>query len=222
MSVSYPRSGHHLLANMLFKYFSKNLDFQNTDGLNEYPEIICAGELIYCDYYNHCKTPGCTDETVNFQKNHDLDLSLKKEDYKYIIQYRGPVEANVSLFEFAHKKDLLKDGLKKEWENHSFGMTHLWVSWMIKWFDEAKKDPQNFIILTYEDLVKDTEDWLTKVVKFIDPSNEPDTLLIKEIIKKQKIRTKTRDIKEFIYYDEEFIKILKDCEQRAYKLLGLK
>ena len=220
MSVSYPRSGHHLLANMLFKYFSKNLDFQNTDGLNEYAEIICAGELNYCDYYNHCKTPGCTDETVNFQKNHDLDLSLEKKDYKYIIQYRGPVESNVSLFEFAHKKNLLEGGLRKEWENHSFGMTHPWVSWMMKWFEE--KDNENYLFISYDDLVKNTQDHLTRVVKFIEPTKNPDIQLIKSIIETQKIKTKTGDITRSIYYDGDFIKILKDCEERTYRILGLK
>lgn len=102
--VTFPRSGHHLLVNMLFKYFSKDVKYPEILGGETHgkgKEIIRAGNIYYCEFYAHCLTSFCTDPKTNFQKNHDADdLSLKNPDYYYIIQFRNPMHAITSFYNF--------------------------------------------------------------------------------------------------------------------------
>src|SRR5688572_24745728 len=64
LCVSPPRSGHHLLTNYLFKYFSGDVTFSDLAGHEtayRAKEIIAAGPLYYCEYYNHCRRIPCID-----------------------------------------------------------------------------------------------------------------------------------------------------------------
>jgi tetratricopeptide (TPR) repeat protein len=84
IGASIPRSGHHFLQQILSIYY--------------------GSELFYCEFYsppNCCRSIPCTrrgPQIVNYQKNHDRDLSLPTDipEAQYIIQYRHPVPEALS------------------------------------------------------------------------------------------------------------------------------
>lgn len=77
--VSFPRSGHHLLATCLQQYF--------------------CGDFHYCPNVLrkvHFKNP-----ETNYQKNHDFDLSLPNtRAWYYVIQYRHPIDSVISWYKW--------------------------------------------------------------------------------------------------------------------------
>ncbi|MGE0714619.1 MAG: hypothetical protein AB7P02_04175 [Alphaproteobacteria bacterium] len=90
--VSFPRSGHHYLVDLLDKLFGFRAD--------------------YCEFYR-CLAPECRVAGLpglfripchsgrRFQKNHDFGLDLPLVPRcTYVVQYRYPLESLVSLFEF--------------------------------------------------------------------------------------------------------------------------
>ncbi|MBV9693198.1 MAG: hypothetical protein JO261_05815, partial [Alphaproteobacteria bacterium] len=84
IGASIPRSGHHFLADMLTRYFGR--------------------ELYYCESYTPadcCRTVPCTrrgDFRFIYQKSHDRDFRLPADvaDALYLIQYRHPVAETLS------------------------------------------------------------------------------------------------------------------------------
>ena len=124
LCITIPRSGHCLLLNLLLKYFSGNMKYPEIQGLNTpimCKETLSAGDLHYCEYYNHCRKIPCIDPHTNFQKNHDYDLSLENNpNYNYIIQFRHPVEVFISWYKFRIKYDkkfldLKTQDIKENW-----------------------------------------------------------------------------------------------------------
>ena len=77
--VSYPRSGHGLLAEFLIRYFGPSFS--------------------YCEYYGHCRQAPCANPHNHFQKNHDFGLALPvPRDRPLLIQYRNPLYSIASNF----------------------------------------------------------------------------------------------------------------------------
>ena len=128
--VTFPRSGHHLFARILAKYFSRDL----YDGyVKKSTKHFVAGTFCYCEYYRHCKSSPCSDVKTNFQKNHDFEGSLPNTRLlKYIIQYRTPVESLISNFEFDIKNSKRPNEIE-EWEKFaSYGILY-WKKFVNKW-----------------------------------------------------------------------------------------
>src|SRR6187399_650150 len=71
--VSFPRSGHHLLANCLLAYFGETPYVQKTTGESIIPELLGSWNFTYCEFYNHCNQVPCPCPTTTYQKNHDYD-----------------------------------------------------------------------------------------------------------------------------------------------------
>jgi hypothetical protein len=228
--VSFPRSGHHLLINILLKYFSSNVNYPLTSGENtdrDCNRTLIAGKLVYCEYYNHCNTMPCIDKNTNFIKNHDFSLNLDiLPDYYYIILYRKPIEAIISLYEFT-LKDSNKNSFfgnnvgqtKKDWENFSKEAIYFFKSFIKKWMINNKNRYNGrLLFVTYEDLINNPKLVMNQVIKFIEPQEGVDHKLLKESINNAKIK-KNRNILEFKYYDQLFFTKLENIIKNELKFL---
>jgi len=216
--VTFPRSGHHWLVHLLTKYFSKNINYLHSK--EDQKNVLRAGTFYYCDFYTHCKQIPCPNYKTNFQKNHDLELKLKKSaNFKYIIQFRHCLPSLISWYLFKVRTDNLKDG-NQEWEKFARKNIIFWKNFIKKWILSTKND-KNIIYLSYEELTQNPEESLKKVIKFINPKEQINSKFIKDIINKQGIK-KVRNIKAFKYFDPKFFK---EIEQKIYpelQKLGLK
>lgn len=83
--ITFPRSGHHFLINILMSYFES------------------AGiEFAYCEYYSHCRTFPCSDSRLFIYKNHDFEGDIPiLDDIDYIVQIRHPYMAIQSFFDIS-------------------------------------------------------------------------------------------------------------------------
>ena len=215
-SVSFPRSGHHLLVNCLTKYYSRNLHFENFSGNNNLHEILEAGPLRYCEYYKHCRHNPCTDPNANFQKVHDFhlfkshhqkSLNLNQDEIridnrrKYIIQFRENAVASI----VSEYKRSLNSGqfFKKGIEDSESFFTafnadyfEFWKRFMDKWVLNL---PKNAIAISYESFLANPESALVDVLKFLGEP-DPDIIFLREVIEKMNISPKN-DYREFKYYE---------------------
>lgn len=227
ISVSFPRSGHHVLADCLLQYFSKDLSVKS-----EKVSLLKAGDLVYCESYSHCNKVPCPNKETNFQKTHDFNLNVKKDlDAKYIIQYRSPLEAIVSLFlletNVGHKKWLSESGRsnktednKESWEEFAKEKIIYWKNFVRKWILENKdKENDNYLLLDYDSLLNSPNQKIEEVIEFIT-GQKPDKDFVNKIILAKNIHKKS-DIKEFKYYNKDFFDTLEksvSSELQALKI----
>lgn len=209
--VTFPRSGHHLLTNALLKYYSKDLNFINTDGekFNENQNVISAGNSFqYCEFYNHCKQIPCIDQNTNFQKNHDFGLKMDISDSQfYVILYRNPLESIVSLYKYALKStynnflDCQFHFNREGWEYFAKYTIVYWKKFINKWV--VGKNSANKLFLSYGELINYPMTSLINVIKFIKPEEEVDLKFLKLVVDKINF-SKKNDIRDFEYYDRDF------------------
>lgn len=223
--VSFPRSGHHLLVNFLFKYFSRDVDYpelKGEDARKKCDKTLSAGELHYCEFYNHCKSYPCIDPAINFQKNHDSLLDMQPKDgYFYIIMYRHPLESIVSLYKW-NVKDWLDniftgktvDFSRSGWERFANNKIVLWKNFVRKWIID--KDRGNYLFISYEELIEFPKITMINVLKFMNPGMKIDLSLLSVIINKLDINPKN-NIKDFKYFSESFFK---ELEAQAKEEIG--
>lgn len=84
IGVSWPRSGHHLMARLLRLYYGPNFTYCGFYGQTE-----CCG-----------KVPCARAGTVRYSKNHDFDGTLPQDaQHRYLIQTRAFPPSVVSNFE---------------------------------------------------------------------------------------------------------------------------
>ena len=252
INVSFPRSGHHLLVNLLLKYFSKNIDYQNTEDIKkqtQFKEVIPAGEFIYCPFYKHCQMTPCSDRRTNFQKNHDFGLKLNKESsYKYIVQYRHPLECLVSWYKLKayQKEDSLETwiefiGAHHGTRNHDkltlrefskklnircFRLLGLemptklnyWKSFVHKWI--INRGDIDVYYLPFNELINDPLKKMREVIRFINLKEPYDEELLHKIVERQNIGFRS-NIKNFKYYDPKYFKELESKIQKELLKIGL-
>lgn len=219
--VSFPRSGHHLLVNLLLKYFSKNINYQNTDGPRTHEvckNVLQAGDFRYCEFYQHCQQTPCSDLKINFQKNHDFDLKLKNVfNFKYIIQYRHALGSLVSWYMIMVEKEEIEDS-KEAWEFFVYQKIIFWKKFTQKWV--LKNKHPNILYLSYEALLKHPQEKLEEVINFIRPETTINLKLIEKIIHTQKIRA-LRQLNSFKYFDPVFFKKIEKDARQELKALNL-
>jgi len=129
--VSFPRSGHHWLMNLLGRAHSGNLTFDSTPP-SGYPRI--TGHLSYCEHYGCCRKVPCA-RGAWLQKNHDFELALDVDPAHVVVLYREAPEAIVSWYTLNHRGEK-RDDSKRETANLSaFWDKKLpyWLGFMRKW-----------------------------------------------------------------------------------------
>lgn len=162
--MCFPRSWHHYLIDLLTEYY--------------------GAALRYCEYYSHPAGALNVCEETHLQKNHDFDLATeKKQDRKYLIQVRDPLEAINSHFElephYAYPTDPYEVFFKKR-------ITH-YAAFVEKWV--LAKDLPHKMVLHYSDLTAFPVQSVFKVLQFIS-DDFPDLKAIQRAVKKHPSRAK--------------------------------
>ncbi|MCC7272253.1 MAG: hypothetical protein IT561_06255 [Alphaproteobacteria bacterium] len=152
--VTFPRSGHHYLVELLEKLFPLADD--------------------YCEFY-HCRAPGCAVAGLpgmfripchsgrRFQKHHDFGLDLPLTPRcTYVVQYRYPLESLVSLFEFRLKHGYPgldatpPEDTREGWRRASEADAVYWRRFAKKWLVRPAGRP-NLLPCPYESVTTDPE-----------------------------------------------------------------
>lgn len=184
-SVTFPRSGHHYLVDMLSEYFH--------------------GEFRYYEPY---RADGRYDQS-HIAKTHDFDLEYEVESgRKLIVQIRSPMPAIVSHYEM--HTAALSDGCEG-WRKHVTTRcacdcmpawrvflsrqidyyAKFYHKWVVKWHPDR-------LILHYEDLRIDRKDALNSVLAHLGVTADHDAVLqAVDFVGELPIRR----ISEFKYYD---------------------
>ncbi|MBD3345351.1 MAG: hypothetical protein GF401_09850 [Chitinivibrionales bacterium] len=201
--VTYPRSGHHLLADLLICYYAKD----PRTSLSSHDHFIAVNRFQYCEYFNHCKTVPCTDHETTYQKNHDMHLDQPvNPDYNYIIQYRNPLESLVSFFTVSSvEHSWIKDEGVESWQKFSEENIVYWKQFAEKWL--SRKQPLKALYVNYGDLLANPSQKLQEVIDYLEPGAPIDTVLIDAIVDSKRIH-KRNHIADFKYFDSSFFSCL--------------
>lgn len=169
--VSFPRSGHHLLTDMI-------IDIHDS---------VTQTSHNYCEYYNCCNVSPCAYGKI-FCKNHDFDLKLQTNDeYFYVIQYRlSSYEQLQAYYNYSVKHAGYKGTIEKFIENQK---KYYW-GWMAKWVTDTM-NYKNFYFLNYESLVENPKKHIKNLCKHLF-NKKIDSELIKNVIAKKDISYKNK------------------------------
>jgi hypothetical protein len=144
--VSYPRSGHHWLVNILSRVY--------------------GDEFSYCEYYRCCCRTPCAHGAV-FQKNHDFDLKLTPERGKTILQVRSPLDSIFSYFHYYCSWDLDKKKLANvSWSRFALEAGLYWGRFARKWI--ALQRSEAILTVGYQDLVEEPARQMERVLNFLE------------------------------------------------------
>lgn len=215
--ITYPRSGHGLLVNILLRYFAANTRQRIIDSVEICQDVIGAGAFFYCEYYNHCRTRPCSNPRVNFQKNHDFGLRLPIDQEYYVIQYRHPLESITSWYRFSLDNNLFPDSEKK-WQEFALSKISFWKDFVNKWLIGIRHS--HIVKVSYAELVSDPKESASRVIEFISPETSVDRQLLHNVISSLRVCRKNRII-DFFYYDKDFFLSLERKVSREIELLGL-
>jgi hypothetical protein len=178
--ATFPRSGHNLLYQLL--------------------KHVLKGDFSYCEFYTHCQKIPCSND-AQFQKNHDFDLDLPIEkNVKYIVQYRHPYESIASFYNFDLDHGKIENDDISNWQSFLNQNLDYYMKFMHKW--ATNKEPNQFLHVTYSDLISSTQSTLWRVIKFAEKD---------EVVSKQKafqlasqiVINKPKRCSEFKFYDEK-------------------
>ena len=208
-SVSFPRSGFSILAQMLLCYFSKDVRAVPDDHAAN-----IGGEFGYCEFYNHCRTYPCTDQRVTFQKSHDFDMKLEiSPSQQYLILYRNPLESIISFYEAEIKwgNILPASDCESFWNLYFRKQLEYYMRFKTKWVNGNQR--QNFLIARYEELLANPNEFLARIIRLFQPPTPIDHELIDRIVRHNSIQSR-RDPQSFRYYSPELKSLIHAAESQ--------
>ena len=149
--VSFPRSGHHMVSDLLCGYFGTS--FQ------------------YCEKYTLCNMRFCPNAATHLQKNHDHEFDLPtNEDREYLVQYRHPLPSIMSQYEHLLKLDpraAVQDS-PRNWEEFAIGAAEDWRRFVQKWV-LSNRNPRTLMV-AYEQVMRDPAAELARLRVFSPPT----------------------------------------------------
>jgi hypothetical protein len=154
--VSWPRSGHHLLVELLGRYF--------------------GSRFAYCEFHQAedcCKEVPCVRrDRITLSKNHDLDLLTPiAPDVPYLIQYRDFLPSVVSDYELF--KNWRGEDSPQAFEHFAKWQTDRYVKFYVKWIS-AWSPCRNKLVVKYENLMAKPAWTLASVAEFFSPGEAVD------------------------------------------------
>lgn len=142
--ICYPRSGHHLLTNILHEYFDVS--------------------FVYCEQYKEGHKRIDKDENTNYQKNHDFDLDTEiKDDRQYLIQVRNPLHSLPSRWAMEVRGANITD-TEENYRLYMKAWSHYWAGFMAKW---VLSPVDNRLVVRYEDLMLNPVEVVVNVIQFL-------------------------------------------------------
>lgn len=155
MGVSWPRSGHHLLARLL--------------------RLYSGPEFTYCGFYGQAgccgQAPCARAGTMRYSKNHDFDGALPQmPDQRYLIQTRGFAPSVVSNFELYLREGGSDDAAS--FARFASAQFTAWRAFQDKWVRSDFAGSQT--VIRYDDLIRDPVTALTRALgRFGDTRPDP-------------------------------------------------
>ena len=164
-AVTFPRSGHHLLKNILEYYFD--------------------GSLHYCSVHEDSEDLRLgVHPLTNFQKNHDFDLKTKvTDDRRYLIQVRDPMDSVESWIHLTQRIGTNGTTLPvyNSWKVDIMDKLNYWIGFIEKW---VVNHVPNRLVVSYQDLLNRPESVVTSVIQHLRGKAEVDGKRVKESIDK--------------------------------------
>lgn len=169
--LSFPRSGHHLLTDMITEIYNKETDTKDN----------------YCEFYKCCNVFPCRYGKV-FCKNHDFLIKIQvKPEYFYIVQYRiDAYEQMLSYYNFKIKYEDYKKSMKEFVET----IRGYYRSWIKKWIDDSTEH-SNIHFIDYDSLIENPKKHITDICNIIFTKKIDDTF-IEFVIEKKNIHSKNK------------------------------
>lgn len=142
-NVCFPRSGHHMVYDVVRSYF--------------------GNRLSYCELYLQPERQIDLCPETNYQKNHDFGLDTPvAKDRKYLVQIRNPVHAITS--RWAMESRTSASVAESGWETSAKEWAVYWAGFFSKWI---LSPIPNRIIVQYEDVLTNPMDTMTTIIQFI-------------------------------------------------------
>lgn len=164
--VSFPRSGHHALVDVLRVYFGDDLVY---------------GEI----YRDETATLGAGSPPVNYQKNHDfkLDTNPAATDRQYLVQIRNPIESleswEVHDRRVGHNSDPAETRVD------------FWAAFVKKWIFA---DVPRRLVVWYEDLVDAPVETCVAAIQFLTRTQNVDMQLLAQSLEKLPLKRRRQHI----------------------------
>lgn len=146
---SFPRSGNHLLQELLAAYFDD--------------------QFVTCDVHRTPDRAIERDSNTVWQKSHDLALSDPiVNDSLYVVQVRFPTDSICSLFNMACQSTV--EDTPASWVRYAFYTLSYWLRFYRKWvLDEVP----GRLIVSYHDLIDCPREALARVVEHVTGEPAP-------------------------------------------------
>ena len=201
--ISFPRSGHHLLVDLLVLYLGDDLVYADRYGSHD-----IHGKRVD-------KTPGSPGHCVpcsfkdnpqaNLEKNHDYDLDIP-HDLPVIVQTRPVLDSIISWYNFQVDEAATEDS-QIAWETFAESAARFRIGfdnkWVLPMLDQA-------VLIDYNDLVGNPRFTLHTVLSFL--GIEVDDNRINEVLCSMKIQRRNT-VDSFRWYDPDFYnRILKTVD----------
>lgn len=178
--LSVPRSGHHLLIHVLFKYFREI----------KHP-IYGESKKVYCNFFDCCQTTPCKNGKLVL-KNHDLELNVPfSKNVKYIVQYR---QDPIVQFRAEQRKRTELKHINPMTFHNFLNYTRWGVPRILYWKNFVLKNinnnpyPENTYFLEYYDLVQDPFFHIKAILETIFEEPSVNEEVLKTIIKRHQIK----------------------------------
>lgn len=176
--ATFPRSGNHLLLDLLRGYFGdalRDVDIHRAPGRG-------LGQ----------------DPSTNFEKTHDSNLDQPIETgIRHIVQVRYPPDAIASWFNMACKSNV--PDTAGNWKQYAVQVAPLWLRFYRRWVLDPVPER---LVVTYDDLVDRPADTLAAVARHIT-GQQPDHDRAAHACAGLEIARKN-SFKTFRYYGQQF------------------
>ena len=202
--VSYPRSGHSALYNILKVYFGS--DF-----------IYCGGLGKNCG----CGSVPCSNPNLLFSKNHDFNIyggegSKIIPEQQYIVQYRNPVRSIISDFHLFLAANPNANA-EKDWFPFAHAKMNYWINFVDKWVMAVSTKNKLFLPISYEKLITSPVQTITEVIHFLT-HQEPDKVQLRRALEWTNLKPRNR-YADFQFYDKDlFLELESMAGDRLNKL----
>lgn len=162
IGVSWPRSGHHLLARLIRLYYGPNFTYCGFYGQAE-----CCG-----------KAPCARAGIVRYSKNHDFDNALPQEaQHRYLIQTRAFAPSVVSNFELYLREGGHDDAVS--FARFASAQFTAYRAFQTKWVTSEFARTQT--VIPYEALIRDPITALTYALTSFG-TRDPDPVRLKTAV----------------------------------------